>query len=61
MKVRNGNKILVGTPEGNTPIERIWRRWYDTIKVTLNKHGVRIYTGFKGLMIRSNNDILYAQ
>lgn len=58
VKVRNGNKISVGKPEGNTPIERIWRRWYVIIKVTLNKHGVRIYIGLKGLMIRSSTEIL---
>lgn len=61
VRVRNENKILVGKPEKNTPIEIIWRRWYDTIKVTLNKHGMRIYNGLKVLMIRSNTEILYAQ
>jgi hypothetical protein len=58
VKARYGNKISVGKPEGDTPIERMWCRWDDIIKVTLNKHGMRIYIGLKRLLIRSSNGIL---
>jgi hypothetical protein len=33
--MRNGYTILVGKPEGETPLGRPWRRWEDNIKIDL--------------------------
>ena len=30
-------KVLVGTPEGNKPLERLIRRWEDNIKMDLQE------------------------
>jgi hypothetical protein len=36
---RNGYRVLVGKPEGKTPLERPRRRWYDRIKMDLREIG----------------------
>jgi hypothetical protein len=35
----NTNKILVGKPEGNRPLERPRRRWEDNIKIGIKEAG----------------------
>jgi hypothetical protein len=35
----NAYRILVGTPEGKTPLERPRRRWVDNIKMDLIEIG----------------------
>jgi hypothetical protein len=36
---RNAHRILVGKPEGKTPLGRTRRRWVDNIKVDLMETG----------------------
>jgi hypothetical protein len=36
---RNAYKLLVGTPEGKTPLGRPRRRWVDNIKMNLGEIG----------------------
>jgi hypothetical protein len=36
---RNANRILVGMPEGQRPLERPRRRWVDYIKMDLREIG----------------------
>jgi len=38
-KTFNANRVLVGKPEGKTPIGRPRRRWEDSIKVDLQEVG----------------------
>jgi hypothetical protein len=39
MEKRNGNRILVGKPEGKRPQGRSRRRWVDNIKMDLRETG----------------------
>jgi hypothetical protein len=36
---RNAYRILVGKPEGKSPLERLRRRWVDNIKMDLREMG----------------------
>jgi hypothetical protein len=36
---RNAYRILVGNPEGKSPLERARRRWVDNIKMDLREIG----------------------
>jgi hypothetical protein len=37
---RNAYRILVGKPEGKTPLEKPRRRWVDNIKMDLREMGL---------------------
>jgi hypothetical protein len=39
MVMRNGHKVLVGKPEGKTPLGRLSRRWEDNIRMCLREIG----------------------
>jgi hypothetical protein len=41
---RNAYRLLVGKPEGKTPLERPRRRWANNIKMDLRERGV-VWTG----------------
>jgi hypothetical protein len=39
MNCKNAYRILVGKPEGKTPLRRLRRRWVDNIKIDVRKIG----------------------
>jgi hypothetical protein len=50
----NAYKILVVKPQGKKLLERPTHRCQDDIKLTSNKQGVKVKTGFICLKIRPN-------
>jgi hypothetical protein len=44
-------RVLVGKPEGKTPLERPRRRWEDNIKADLQEVGWGVWTGLSWLRI----------
>jgi hypothetical protein len=45
-------RVLVGKPEGKTPLERPRRRWEDGIKMDLSEIGWCVWSGFTWLRIQ---------
>jgi hypothetical protein len=43
---RNVYRVLVGKPEGNSPLERPRRRWEDGIKIDLREMLSGVWSGF---------------
>jgi hypothetical protein len=43
---RNLYRVLVGKPEGKSPLERLSRRWEDGIKMDLREIGWGVWSGF---------------
>jgi hypothetical protein len=54
----NAYRVLVGKPEGNRPPERPGHRWKGNNEMCLKKYGVRVWTGFIWLRIRTSNKLL---
>jgi hypothetical protein len=52
MVKRNEYRILVGKPEGKSPLGRPRYRWVDNIKMDLRQDGV-VWTGLIWLRIRT--------
>jgi hypothetical protein len=50
--------VLVGRPEGKTPLRRLRRRWEDNIKLDLREKGSMGRTGFGCLRIGSGGGLL---
>jgi hypothetical protein len=48
-EVRGVHRVLVGKPEGKTPLERPRRRWEDNIKMDLQEVGGVVETGWSWL------------
>jgi hypothetical protein len=44
-------RVLVGKPEGESPLERPRRRWEDGIKMDLREIGWWVWSGFTWLRI----------
>jgi hypothetical protein len=43
---RNVYRVLVGKPEGKSPLERPRRRWEDGIKMDIRGIGCGVWSGF---------------
>jgi hypothetical protein len=54
---RNAYKILLGNPEGKTPLGRPRRRWVDNIQMDLRQDGV-VWTGWMWLRIWTSGGLL---
>jgi hypothetical protein len=52
---RNTYRILVGKPEGKTPLGRQRHRWMDNIKIDLRE---MVWTGSNRLRIRTSGGLL---
>jgi hypothetical protein len=48
---RNVYRVLVGKPEGKSPLGRPRRRWEDGIKMDLGEIGWAVWSGFTWLRI----------
>jgi hypothetical protein len=46
-------RVLVGKPEGKSPLGRPRRRWEDNIKMTLQEIGCGVCTGLSWLRIET--------
>jgi hypothetical protein len=57
---RNIHRILVGKPEGTTPLGRPRRRWVKDIKMDLRWNGV-VWIGFIWLRIGINGALLWTR
>jgi hypothetical protein len=55
---RNAYNILVGTPEGKTPLGRLRHRWGDKIRNDLREMGRKVWTGCIWLGIRTSGGAL---
>jgi hypothetical protein len=55
---RNAYRILVGEPDGKTPLGRPRRRWVDNIKWILERHDGVVWTGFIWLRIGTSGELL---
>jgi hypothetical protein len=55
---RNVYRVLVGKPEGKSPLERRRRRWEDGIKVDLREIDWGVWSGFSWLRIGTVGGLL---
>jgi hypothetical protein len=53
-----GEKVLVGKPEGKTPLERPRHRWKDNIKTHLQEVGCGVWNGLSWLRIETDGQHL---
>jgi hypothetical protein len=51
-------RVLVGKPERRRPLGRPSRRWEDNIKMDLQEVRVGVWTGLRGLRIRTGGRYL---
>jgi hypothetical protein len=45
-EMRNAYKILVGKPEGKTPLRRLRRKWEDNIRIDVRELWREVWTRF---------------
>jgi hypothetical protein len=58
-EMRNAYRILVGKPEGNTPLKRQSRSWVDNIKMDLRERQDRVvWTGLIWLRTGTGGGLL---
>jgi hypothetical protein len=55
---RNVYRVLVGKPEGKSPLERPRRRWEDGIRMDLREIGWLVWSGFTWLRIGTVGGLL---
>jgi hypothetical protein len=59
---RGVHKVLVGKPEGKSPLERPRRRWEDNIKMDLQEVGMGVVgTGWSWLRIGTGGGNLWVR
>jgi hypothetical protein len=57
-EVRNVYRVLVGKPEGKSPLGRPMRRWEDGIKMNLEEINLGMWNGFTWLRIGTVDGLL---
>jgi hypothetical protein len=55
---RNMYRVLVGKPEGKSPLERPRRRWEDGIKMNFREIGLGVWSGVTWLRIGTVGGLL---
>jgi hypothetical protein len=55
---RKVDKVLVGKPEGKTPLGRPRRRWEDGVRMDLREIGLGVSIGFDWLRIGTGGGLL---
>jgi hypothetical protein len=57
-KMRSGYKILVGKPEGKSPLGRPRLKWEDNIRLYFREIGWEVWNGFIWLRIWASSGLL---